>query len=144
MASPDVLWQILRSNSSFLVKRNGAQFSSEPGNLFNQNSFKYSGLANKKAISLTAIDGGAVSLGIKRARKSHKPSHTYARTKIGIRNIRKAANAIVRQTQGNHYRPDLVKAALARLTRLHRNAKVSKKKAQVRPKGKKRGLKKKN
>lgn len=48
MASPDLLWQLVKKNNSFLVKRNGnnnasVQFSSEPNNLYNLNTFKYSG-----------------------------------------------------------------------------------------------------
>lgn len=46
--SADLVWLLVRNNSSFLVKRNGAQFSSEPNNLTNKHSFKYSGLANGK------------------------------------------------------------------------------------------------
>ena len=37
------------------TKRAGAvQFSSEPGNLMNVNSFKYSGLANNQTIDISA------------------------------------------------------------------------------------------
>ena len=47
--SPDLLWQLVKKNNKFLVKRNGngsasMQFSSEPNNLYNLNSFKYSGI----------------------------------------------------------------------------------------------------
>jgi hypothetical protein len=41
---------LVKKNNSFLVKRNGVQFSSEAGNLLNKNSFKYSGIANKKVM----------------------------------------------------------------------------------------------
>ena len=46
--SSDLVWLLVRDNSSFLVKRNGVQFSKEKGNLLNKNSLKYSGLATKK------------------------------------------------------------------------------------------------
>jgi large subunit ribosomal protein L28e len=46
--SADLIWSLVKNNNSFLVKRNGVTFSSEAGNLVNRNSFKYSGLANKK------------------------------------------------------------------------------------------------
>lgn len=64
MASPDLIWLIIKDNSSFLVKRNGVQFSREPNNLTNKNSFKYSGLANTKAIGVSA-SGKGVAVSIK-------------------------------------------------------------------------------
>ena len=50
----------MKDNNCFLkkfmkTKRAGAvQFSSEPGNLMNVNSFKYSGLANNQTIDISA------------------------------------------------------------------------------------------
>jgi hypothetical protein len=51
MASADLIWQLVKKNNAFLVKRNGnsnasVQFSSEPNNLYNLNTFKYSGNFN--------------------------------------------------------------------------------------------------
>ena len=44
MASSQLLWQLVKNNHCFLHKGlHGAQFSSEPGNLYNVNSYKYSG-----------------------------------------------------------------------------------------------------
>jgi large subunit ribosomal protein L28e len=47
-ASSDLIWLLVKNNNKFLVKRNGnsnasVTFSSEPNNLYNLNSFKYSG-----------------------------------------------------------------------------------------------------
>jgi large subunit ribosomal protein L28e len=57
--SPDLLWQLVKKNNKFLVKRNGngsasLQFSSEPNNLYNLNSFKYSGLSRFSCILFSA------------------------------------------------------------------------------------------
>ena len=58
--SEALVWHLIRDNNSFLVKRGrenrtGAiQFSKEPGNLLNVNSFKYSGIANEKVIDIAA------------------------------------------------------------------------------------------
>lgn len=46
--SSELVWAIVKNNNSFLVKRDNAQFSAEPTNLMNLNSFKYSGIANYK------------------------------------------------------------------------------------------------
>lgn len=53
-----LIWHLIRDNHSFLVKRGrtnrvgSIQFSSEPGNLLNVNTFKYSGIANSKIIAV--------------------------------------------------------------------------------------------
>ena len=58
--SDALVWSLIRDNNSFLVKRgrtdrNGAvQFSKEPGNLLNVNSFKYSGIANSKTVDISS------------------------------------------------------------------------------------------
>ena len=54
-----LVWMCVKNNNAFLVKRGkktsrcgAVQFSKERGNLLNVNSFKYSGLANSKAIDI--------------------------------------------------------------------------------------------
>ncbi|KAG0047544.1 60S ribosomal protein L28, partial [Linnemannia elongata] len=56
--SADLTWLLIKNNNSFLVKRSGVQFSSEAGNLLNKNSFKYSGIANKKTVDISAAASG--------------------------------------------------------------------------------------
>jgi hypothetical protein len=63
--SSDLVWMLVRNNSSFLVKRDGAQFTSEPGNLTQLNSFKFSGLANRKAVSVEMAKK-KVTIGLKK------------------------------------------------------------------------------
>jgi hypothetical protein len=46
--SSELQWQLLRTGHSFLVKRSGHTFSSEPLNLTNQHSFKFSGLGMRQ------------------------------------------------------------------------------------------------
>ena len=69
--SPDVVWSVVKDTSAHLLKRKasrksgmgkaGAQLTLEPNNLTGINSFKYSGLANAKAVGLSAgASGGAV------------------------------------------------------------------------------------
>ena len=67
--SADLIWQLVKNNNSFLVKRGRTnrsgcvQFSREPGNVMGVNSFKYSGLACGKSISIgTSEDGKNVTL----------------------------------------------------------------------------------
>jgi hypothetical protein len=63
--SDDLIWLLVKNNNRFLVKRNGnnnnsVQFSSEPNNLYNLNTFKYSG-----TISLSFYSSGATGLVLK-------------------------------------------------------------------------------
>ena len=52
--SSDVAWAITRNNSAYLLKKRGVAkpFSSDPLNLTNKHSQRYSGLVNKKAIGI--------------------------------------------------------------------------------------------
>ena len=123
--SSELIWQLVRNNSSFLVKRNGAQFTSEPGNLTNVNSFKYSGLANSRAIDISAAKKGVVvSFKSKVPGAARKPAKAY--NKISLekispkRHFRKVAKVITANNNRKFYRRDLTVTALARWTKLHR------------------------
>ena len=78
--SSELIWGCVKDNSAFLVKRrqtgrttctgkNGAQLTSEPGNVTGINSFKFSGLANAKTVSIAPASAGGVTLTTK-SRKS--------------------------------------------------------------------------
>lgn len=44
--SSQLVWALVKKNNVYLHKGlNGSQFSSEPGNLYNRHSYKYSGLS---------------------------------------------------------------------------------------------------
>ncbi|KAG1082847.1 hypothetical protein G6F42_022427 [Rhizopus arrhizus] len=70
--SADLVWAIIKNNNSFLVKRQHVQFSSEPANLMNVNSFKYSGLANYKTVSVLPAARG-VRVTTRKANKQNSP-----------------------------------------------------------------------
>ncbi|XP_017979455.1 PREDICTED: 60S ribosomal protein L28-1 isoform X2 [Theobroma cacao] len=75
-----LIWEIVKKNNSFLVKQFGrgtasVQFSKEPNNLYNLNSYKHSGLANKKTVTIQS--GGkdqSVLLATTKTKKQNKPS----------------------------------------------------------------------
>jgi large subunit ribosomal protein L28e len=117
MASVEVLWSVIKGHSAFLLKRgqgSGGQsiFSSEKGNLRNRHSIRYNGLINKRAVDVSATEGG-VAVSVKRKLLSQKPSATYVSSKQPSKNgFRKGRNAVANAT--SKYRPDLRRAALAR------------------------------
>ncbi|XP_004510339.1 large ribosomal subunit protein eL28y-like [Cicer arietinum] len=126
-----LIWEIVKKNNSFLVKEFGnntqsVQFSRESNNLYNLNSFKYSGLANKKTVTIQpAGKDQAVLLATTKSRKQNKPS-AISHKSVMKKEFSRLAKAVQNQVADNYYRPDLKKAALARLSAVHRSLKVAK------------------
>merc|ERR1711933_70800 len=88
---------------------NKVQFSSEPTNLYNLNTFKFSGLANAKSVGIASGADGAAGV------------NKYT-TK---RNARKAMASIEKQLDG--WRSDLVVAAKARMSVVQKGLRIKKK-----------------
>jgi len=128
--SPDLVWFLVRKNTSFLVKRDGIEFSRERNNLRNLNCFRYSGLAQNKTVGLSAKPTGArMSLKSNKAARRRRPAKAYDHWKLN-KDFRRVARTI--STEVGRYRPDLKSAALARWTRIHRSLKgVTKKTAKT-------------
>ncbi|CAG8727680.1 10804_t:CDS:2, partial [Acaulospora morrowiae] len=108
--SADLIWAIVRDNNSFLVKRNGAQFTFEPNNLTNLNSFKYSGLANKKTIGISSApdNRGVVVTSKKNNVASFRPTKTVHKVALS-KGVRKSAKSFTNLYTRAGYRPDLRK-----------------------------------
>jgi large subunit ribosomal protein L28e len=114
--SPDLVWMITKQRSAFLVKRNGVQFSSEPGNVANRNAFKYSGLANPKTVDVRPSGKGlALVLKTKKAQKPSKSTHAVTLNKSDLRAASKTLSAVVDKS---FYRRDLTAMALKRVAKL--------------------------
>ncbi|XP_057457846.1 60S ribosomal protein L28-2-like [Lotus japonicus] len=126
-----LVWEIVKRNNSFLVKEFGngtqsVQFSREPNNLYNLNTFKYSGLANKKTVTIQAAGKDqSVLLGTTKSKKETKPAALVHKS-VMKKEFRRMAKAVQNQVADNYYRPDLKKAALARLSAVNRSLKVAK------------------
>ncbi|KAF3450642.1 hypothetical protein FNV43_RR06731 [Rhamnella rubrinervis] len=126
-----LIWEIVKKNNSFLVKEFGrgnasVQFSKESNNLYNLNSYKHSGLANKKTVTIQPVGKDqAVLLATTKTKKQNKPSALLHKS-VMKKEFRRMADAVVNQVANNYYRPDLKKAALARLSAVHRSLKVAK------------------
>ncbi|PKA53393.1 60S ribosomal protein L28-2 [Apostasia shenzhenica] len=129
---PDaLLWEIVKKNNSFLVKQFGngnamVQFSKEKNNLYNVNSFKFSGLANKKTVSIQPAGKDlSVILATTKKKKQNKPA-SVAHKSIMKKEFWKIAKAVTNQVSDNYYRRDLTGAALARLSAVRRSLQVAK------------------
>ncbi|URD74738.1 60S ribosomal protein [Musa troglodytarum] len=126
-----LIWEIVKKNNAFLVKQFGnstamVQFSKEPNNLYNVNSYKHSGLANKKSVTIQPRGKDlSVVLATAKTKKQNKPGSLYHRS-VMKKEFHKMAKVVMNQVTDNYYRPDLTKAALARLSVVYRSLKVAK------------------
>ncbi|XP_050218495.1 60S ribosomal protein L28-1-like [Mercurialis annua] len=127
-----LIWEIVKKNNCFLVKEFGrgnasVQFSKESNNLYNLNSYKHSGLANKKTVTIQPAGDKDLSvvLATTKTRKQNKPASLLHKS-VMRKEFHRMAKAVSNQVGDNYYRPDLKKAALARLSVVHRSLKVSK------------------
>jgi len=78
--SADLIWEVVRNQNSYLVKRKssgGVQFSRDPFNLTNKHSKTHAGFANDKAVSVQPNDKGGVTLVTKKLTNQNKPASYY-------------------------------------------------------------------
>uniref|UniRef100_H3CA57 Large ribosomal subunit protein eL28 n=1 Tax=Tetraodon nigroviridis TaxID=99883 RepID=H3CA57_TETNG len=67
--SSHLQWMVIRNCSSFLIKRNGQTYSTEPNNLKARNSFRFNGLVHKKTVGVQpAADGKGIVVVLKKRR----------------------------------------------------------------------------
>lgn len=122
--SVDLAWAITRNNSAFLLKKRGCPkpFSTDPLNLTNKHSQRYTGNVNKKAVAVApAEDGKGFTVTIKGG-NSFKPAKAKTSVKMtdGPRSsLHKVKAMIVKQ----RYRKDLTKAAMRRAAVIIRSQK---------------------
>ncbi|KAG0167585.1 hypothetical protein DFQ28_011601 [Apophysomyces sp. BC1034] len=117
--SADLVWELIKNNNSYIVKKNGVKFSSEPNNLTNLHSYKFSGLANKKT---AAVQGAA--RGVRVTKNTKKATASVVIAGGRRKTAKSVANLIALR-----YRPDLRTAALARATAVLNSQKAIKPKA---------------
>ncbi|MCJ1227737.1 hypothetical protein MMC12_004395 [Toensbergia leucococca] len=123
--SADLIWELVRPNNSYLVKRKsggGAQFSKDPLNLVNKHSRKYDGFLNEKAVGIHPAEKGGVTLTTKKTKHHNRPAAnknevTWGANKSGP----KIYKGIVNYTAKQHYRADLRQEAVARASAIRKS-----------------------
>ncbi|XP_030457537.1 60S ribosomal protein L28-2-like [Syzygium oleosum] len=126
-----LIWEMVKKNNCYLVKEFGrgsasVQFSKEPNNLFNLNSYKHSGIANQKTVTIQPMGKEqSVLLATTKTKKQNKPAALLHKS-VMKKEFNRMAKAVTNQVADNYYRPDLKNAALARLSAVHRSLKVAK------------------
>mmetsp|Transcript_22033 Transcript_22033/g.21178 ORF Transcript_22033/g.21178 Transcript_22033/m.21178 type:complete len:148 (-) Transcript_22033:50-493(-) len=131
---PDSLvWQIVGRNNCFQKKVNGHTkrsgctiFSAEKGNLASISSFKFSGLANSKAVDISATSDNTTVISVKTSKSSTYPRKAQASS--GANKCFKRSSATVKSlVANNYYRRDLEAAALAKYSKVYQANRISKK-----------------
>merc|ERR1712216_1110821 len=123
----EVIWACVKGDNAFLHKTkqggNKVQFSSEPTNLYNLNTFKFSGLANTKSVGIAS---GADGAGVTKSRPNNPSKPAAGVYKYTTkRNARKSMASIEKQLDG--WRSDLVVAAKARMSVVQKGLRIKKK-----------------
>nr|CAB3265716.1 60S ribosomal protein L28-like [Phallusia mammillata] len=122
--SAHLQWMVIRNNSCFLMKRNKTQFTKEPNNLKNKNSFRFNGLVHKKTVGVEAAENGkGVILITKKPKSVKKPGKSLNRVTLS-RGSRKSLQSISKTIRKNRYRKDLKMAALRRASAILRSQKT--------------------
>ncbi|KAF2142873.1 uncharacterized protein K452DRAFT_286501 [Aplosporella prunicola CBS 121167] len=137
--SADLVWEVTRNNSAFLLKRKqsgGVQFSRDPLNLLNKHSRKYEGFVNDKAFSVQPAEKGGVQLLIKKNEKANKPASAIQSSTYGAStSSRKTYKSIINSTVKRHYRADLRDEAVRRASAIKASQKPVKADKPVKPRG---------
>ncbi|KAF3769666.1 ribosomal protein L28e [Cryphonectria parasitica EP155] len=121
--SSDLVWEIVRHNNSFLVKRKqagGVQFSRDPFNLLNKHSRKHAGFVNDKAVSISTGGEKGVVFQSKKAKSVNQPAKAGHKTTFGGHN-RKTYKNVANHVAKGGYRPDLRQAAIARASAIKKS-----------------------
>ncbi|OTB06918.1 hypothetical protein M426DRAFT_318628 [Hypoxylon sp. CI-4A] len=139
LVSADLVWEIVRGNNAFLVKRKesgGVQFSRDPLNLTNKNSRKYAGFVNEKAIGVQPAEKNGIKVISKKESAALKPAKSSIETTHnGGQATRKVYKSVANLTAKTGYRADLREAAVARVSAVRRSQKDPKPTPETKPRG---------
>eukprot|EP00469_Lotharella_globosa_P019385 CAMPEP_0167817652 /NCGR_PEP_ID=MMETSP0112_2-20121227/4329_1 /TAXON_ID=91324 /ORGANISM="Lotharella globosa, Strain CCCM811" /LENGTH=179 /DNA_ID=CAMNT_0007717471 /DNA_START=99 /DNA_END=640 /DNA_ORIENTATION=+ len=115
LASSDLQWLLVRKHNAFQVKKDGITFSCEPNNPANISSFKYSGLANTKALGLEMSSEEVKDKEIKTLLMTVKTADQQLE-KVHLKAHEKSAGLTALKSK--KIRPDVSKALMARYKKL--------------------------
>ncbi|KAI0850983.1 ribosomal L28e family protein [Daldinia vernicosa] len=139
--SADLIWEIVRKNNSYLVKRKesgGVQFSRDPLNLTNVHSRKHAGFVNPKAVGVQPAEKNGVKVISKKESAAQKPAKSTTEvTHNGGQSTRKIYRAVANKTAKSGYRPDLREAAVSRVSAVRQSQREPKPTPASKPRGSK-------
>lgn len=118
--SAELQWECVRKFNCFVVKRDGAVFSTERGNLMNKHSFKYSGLIHSRSVRIESAGTAGVNVSRRRTKAGSQVAKAFCRPNLfkastGIKNVEAK---IAGDLEKSFYRRDLIAAAQKRAAKL--------------------------
>uniref|UniRef100_A0A182PVV8 Large ribosomal subunit protein eL28 n=1 Tax=Anopheles epiroticus TaxID=199890 RepID=A0A182PVV8_9DIPT len=127
MDSSHLNWLIIRDHHAYLMKQKNIRkpFSTEPGNLTNLSSYRYSGLVHNKTVTITPAEKKGINFVYRRVKKANQPAKAPVKVtlKQGPRRTLKKISNIMKATR---YRADLRQAALRRASAILRSQRPTK------------------
>ncbi|KAH8302198.1 hypothetical protein KR044_003949 [Drosophila immigrans] len=102
-------WLIIRNNNAFLLKKRDVKkpFSTEPNNLTNVSSYRYSGIVHKKTVGVVpAADKKGFTTVLKKGKYGQRPAKNTVRVNFKAgprRSLKKLKHLLI----GSKYRKDL-------------------------------------
>ncbi|XP_028830296.1 large ribosomal subunit protein eL28 [Denticeps clupeoides] len=121
--SAHLQWMVIRNCSSYLIKRNGQTYSTEPNNLKARNAFRFNGLIHRKTVGVEpAADAKGIVVVLKKRTGQRKPVNSYKKITIN-KNARATLSSLRHIIRKNKYRKDLRMAALRRASAILRSQK---------------------
>lgn len=126
--SAELQWECVRKFNCFVVKRDGAVFSTERGNLMNKHSFKHSGLVHARVVRIEPSATG-VTLSRRRSKAGIKVAKAFSRpalvkSSVGIKAVKAKIGG---DLEKSFYRRDLIAAAQKRAALIIKAERFSKK-----------------
>lgn len=127
--SSDLLWGLLANHNSYIVRRDGKDFSTDPYNLINLHTQAYAGIAHKGGVGIATRKKATqpVTLKLKKLRKYGEPKKAGFATEVEIKRggyTGTARTALVAKL--GERQPNLIQTALLRLKKLHDSEKPKK------------------
>lgn len=127
--SAELQWECVRKFNCFVVKRDGAVFSTERGNLMNKHSFKYSGLVHARSVRVESAGVAGVTVSRRRSKAGSKVATAFSRPALvkastGIKTIKAK---IAGDLEKSFYRRDLIAAAQKRAAMIIKAERFTKK-----------------
>ncbi|XP_049780433.1 60S ribosomal protein L28 [Schistocerca cancellata] len=123
--SSHLSWMIIRNNNAYLLKKRNINkpFSTEPNNLINVSSYRFSGLIHRKSVGLVAApDSKGFTVVCKKFKASHKPAKSVTKRTMKA-GPRRSLYKLKRLLKANRFRSDIRKAALRRASAVLRSQK---------------------
>ena len=127
--SAELQWECIRKFNCFIVKRDGAVFSSERGNLMNKNSFKYSGLVHARSVRVESAGVAGVTVSRRLTKAGSKVAKSFSRpalfkASVGSKSLKAK---IAGDLEKSFYRRDLIAAAQKRAVMIVKAERFTKK-----------------